>query len=307
MQISQEHKTRIRLWSSSDAAVGKRIELAHRIGVLEPQTEVASRFTLHDDAAAATMTLFSEDNGYEVIPHNDSRSGKDNIAQHHWPSQMSTFLANATDAMVVAVDRSHAVASLTAGTLDVIQHRRGGPFNGNGGTVVLDDTDRIFTQTWLGVGATSAMTTQRVEMKQRLNNPLIVAGTRMTGATLPPAPAGANGLGAGLPASVHLQDVRASAQDRKTLLVRLQHLFSLGEGASSAPVDVDLKGLLKPLRALSGVPVEMTLDGMREKAGVVRARFPAEGDSNQSEEATSTTAPDQDVIKPFELRTYRCE
>jgi hypothetical protein len=46
LQVSAEHKTRIRLWVSDDPAVGGRIELGHHIGVLEQMTEVASRFTV---------------------------------------------------------------------------------------------------------------------------------------------------------------------------------------------------------------------------------------------------------------------
>ena len=58
LQISAEHKTRVRIWRSKDPAVGGRIELAHRIGVLEPQTEVASRFAVSELHAAE---FFSED------------------------------------------------------------------------------------------------------------------------------------------------------------------------------------------------------------------------------------------------------
>ena len=64
---------------------------------------------------------------------------------------MSAFVGNSTVQMSLALDRSHAVGSLYNGTLEVVQHRRGGPFLAGKGTVVLDDTDRIFTQTWLNV------------------------------------------------------------------------------------------------------------------------------------------------------------
>ena len=60
----------------------------------------------------------------------------DGIATHHYPSQMSAWIADSSTQLSVALERSHAVASLSDGTLDVVQHRRGGPFNGNGGTVV---------------------------------------------------------------------------------------------------------------------------------------------------------------------------
>lgn len=50
----------------------------------------------------------------------------------------------------VALDRSKGVMSLSQGTLDVMQHRRGLPFIApKSTTVVLDDSDRIFTQMYV--------------------------------------------------------------------------------------------------------------------------------------------------------------
>jgi hypothetical protein len=95
LQISSEHKTRIRLWQSDDPAVGGRLEFAHRIGVLEPRTEVATRWVLGDgaaaDAADDSYVLFSEDNGYEKIPHR-AGTGADRIPQNVFPSQMSAYM-----------------------------------------------------------------------------------------------------------------------------------------------------------------------------------------------------------------------
>ena len=77
-------------------------------------------------------TMSSEEESNPIYKSNPA----DGIATHHYPSQMSAWIADSSTTLSVALERSHAVASLTDGTLDVVQHRRGGPFNGNGGTVV---------------------------------------------------------------------------------------------------------------------------------------------------------------------------
>ena len=87
--------------------MGGRIEFAHRIGVLERQTELASRFTL-GELGPEVPTLYAEENGYEVTGHR-AGTGAENIAQNLYPSQMSTFIANSTTQLSLALERSHAV------------------------------------------------------------------------------------------------------------------------------------------------------------------------------------------------------
>ena len=108
-------------------------------------------------ASAPAATFVSEDNGYEKVAHVPGNPGG-NPATNMYPSQASTFIASATTSAVhgddavdlqlsVALDRSKGVMSLSQGSLDVMQHRRGLPFIApKSTTVVLDDSDRIFTQ-----------------------------------------------------------------------------------------------------------------------------------------------------------------
>ena len=90
--------------------------------MLEQKSEIISRFTVADLQRAS---FFSEDNGYEVIRHR-SGSGDSAIPLNHFPSQMSTFLSDGESQLSVALAHAHGVASLYNGTLDVVQHRRGG-------------------------------------------------------------------------------------------------------------------------------------------------------------------------------------
>ena len=302
LQISEEHKTRIRLWQSKDPAVGGRIEFAHRIGVLERQTEIASRFTL-GELGPEVPTLYAEENGYEVTGHR-AGTGAENIAQNLYPSQMSAFIANSTTQLSLALERSHAVGSLLNGTLEVVQHRRGGPFNGNGMTVVLDDTDRIFTQTWLTVGERVAANKARISMRLRLNHPLLIAHGPFSGGQLPKLSLAAHGLKESLPEALHLQSVRATASSLGApWLARVQHLFTDGEDPDlSIPQELDVRRFLSSLRGSNNVQ-EMTLDGMRNVSTLEqRIRFPA---SAVKDQVAGPTIPLS--IRPFELRTFQFE
>lgn len=320
LQVSDQHKTRIRLWVSDDPEVGGRIEFGNRIGVLTIQTEIASRFGIGAPSAGTeNMTFFSEDNGYEAIPH--PREGDENvagsIATHYYPSQQSCFMANSSTQLSVALDRSHAVGSLIPGTLDVVQHRRGGPYTGSGETVVLDDVDRIFTQVWVAVGNKTAANRGRISMKQRLNHPLILAAGTVPkkAASVPPLTASGKAAAAGiadLPAPVHLQSLRATNAAGTELLLRLQHMFTVGEDSKhSVPQAVDVAKLLSAVRPVKSV-AEVTLDGMKDVASLAnRTRYPAAAADSSAEQRTeravvSATSGTTDVL-PFELRTFKLQ
>jgi hypothetical protein len=184
MQLTSQLKTRVRVWKSNDPDVGRRVEIGQFIGVLQELTGVVSRFTVPAIAEVGSSAVFvSEDNGYEKINHAPGNP-KGNPALNMFPSQASAFIATApveSDLakrdhelqLSVALDRSKGVMSLTPGTLDIMQHRRGLPFIApKSTTVVLDDIDRIFTQMYVSLGEQQQANRDRIVNKLRLNNPL---------------------------------------------------------------------------------------------------------------------------------------
>ena len=88
LQDSAQHRTRIRLWVTEDATLGRRIEFGHRFGVLKPYTEVASRFALGGAENSLHATFYSEDNGYERIPHTPGVAPGASIETTHYPAQV---------------------------------------------------------------------------------------------------------------------------------------------------------------------------------------------------------------------------
>jgi hypothetical protein len=327
-QLSSEHKTRVRLWVSDDPAVGGRIELGHRIGVLDEKTEVTSRFTVRELAGAE---FYSEDNGYETIRHS-SGSGATDINLHHFPSQMSTYITDGTDQLSVALEHGHGVASLYNGSLDVVQHRRGGPFEGHGGTVVIDDTDRIFTHTWVSIGNVSRSNELRHSNKLRLNHPLMVmfgcdpASPGCKPPTSfkkvdPVASKFGSAGGEGLPKPVHLQSVRATSENATEVLLRLLHVYGSTEqpAAASKAVSVDLGKLLAPFEGIGSAAAakgfthfnETILNGMIPASSLKRLKWKTV--ASQDETAGPDSSAERQIrrhsdtelsISPFEFRTF---
>lgn len=313
LQLTSDHKTRIRIWVSADESVGRRIEVANRIGVLPKLTDVAARF--HSPDAASPGTLYSEDNGYEAVPHAPGLTNPDQprggIAANHYPSQQSVWLRGDTAQLSVALDRSHAVASLRAGELDVVQHRRGGPFDGSGITVVLDDVDRVLVDSWVSLAPVREAGRLRHAHKQALSHPPLLLYAAPPPRRAAAAGAGAAAAAAGLPPALHLQSARALGPDAAGALLRVRHLYSADDAGidpeRAAAVGCDLPGLLR--RAGLRVPAameEVTLNGIVPLRGLNRTRYPAEEGPPPpppSRAVDGSRAPV--VVAPFELRTFR--
>ena len=307
LQVSNEHKTRIRLWVSDDPTVGGRIELGHHIGVLEQMTEVASRFTVKELQKAE---FYSEDNGYETIRHSSGSEDRD-INLNHYPSQMSTFITDGEHQLSLALEHGHGVASLYNGTLDVMQHRRGAPYGGTGGTVVIDDTDRIFTETWVSIGSVAASNKLRHSNKLRLNHPLTVmfADGKTNGATravIDPLAAKVTSIDE----SVHLQTVRATTSTADEVLVNFLHVFGKNElpAASTGAKSVDMEALISPFRPELVNFNETSLNGMvsKEQAEAERMVWKTTTPPKAAPVAPASARSDGSTmsIQPFEFKMF---
>jgi hypothetical protein len=296
IQVTTEHRERVRIWQTSDPALGRTIQFGHRVGALSPLSEVAARFTLSESEDSPLSTLFTEDNAYELVPHVPGALGL-NVSRRVFPAQASSLLFDGRTGvqLSLALDRSHGIAALTNGSVDVLLHRRARAFRTGEGTVVLDDVDRIFTETWLALGERQVTNRQRISMKTRLHHPpvlafaprapnptarkLAAAPTPRTTAQIARAAPALHSLTDELPTQLHLQSVRAINSNGSTLLVRLQHMYGAHEDASlSVPVQLDLPKFLAsimPSATKLSSPREMALDGFRSAAARrARRRFP---------------------------------
>ena len=220
---------------------------------------------------------------------------------------MSTFLDDGVAQLGVALERSHGVASLYNGTLDVVQHRRGAPFEGSGSTVVIDDTDRLFTQTWLSVGNSSTANTLRHSNKLRLNHPfdvMFAAGPSTTADS--PLLVDPIKNAQSVPASVHLQTVRATSSSADEVLLNLMHVFGSAEqpAAATKPMSLDLGSLLKPFRPALTSFNETTINGMIPKDALERLPWKTTKPAAQHKPVAAAAAAHMLTIAAFEIRTF---
>jgi len=228
---------------------------------------------------------------------------------------------------MTALGRSHGVASFSNGSVDVFQHRRAIPKHpGKTGSVVLDDTDRIFSQIWISLGQTTTSNRDRIAMKLALARPPALAfGTTpvaptATSSATATATSGASRATPILPAGVHLQSVRASDPNISALVFRLQHLYADGEDpiySTSMPVDpaTVIKRILAPGVTPTGLPQPMTLDGTQPAAALAKRRhFPTESPSSHLDERALISAAREKLrqgrksavqLRPMELATYK--
>jgi hypothetical protein len=229
---------------------------------------------------------------------------------------MSTFISDGESQLSVALEHGHGVASLYNGTLDVVQHRRGGPFQGSGSTVVLDDTDRIFTETWVSIGNVSRSNELRHSNKLRLNHPLVLMfGEHKTNGDtkhkVDPLAGNISGLGD----SVQLQTVRATSSTADELFVNLLHTFSKAElpAHKAQPQPVDLLSIISPFRPELTTFNETTLSGLvsKEQAEAERMVFKTTSPPSTSDNAGRNKAqvPASGgsatlTIDPFEFRSF---
>lgn len=323
-QYSHEIKTFFRVYNSPDPSVGGRIEVVNEIGVLNATTEVSSRFELAE--AKKQTKLITEDNGYEKISrvyNGTVFGGKPNlvIPANYFPSQMSAAIFGDEGVQLsVALDRAKGVATLAPGQLEIMHHRRVTPYAGVGSTVVLDDTDRIHTSTWVSVGPKTDSNRQRLRMRDDLNRPLIALaadGAQDAAAHVQRAAKLQQTSTDLLPQNVRLQSVRALVTNASLVLVRLQHTFAPGDDPDlSVAACVDVGALVDAILGGNSDKVqdmtEVTLDAGMPVGDVKRLQWNTTDDSKPQQLAGRAAAIDckgqyKFVLQPFEIKALLVE
>ena len=212
-----------------------------------------------------------------------------------------------------------------------MQHRRSLPFRGSidGHTpVVLDDTSRLLSTTWLALGDAVTSNRMRQEGKMRRYAPPVLAFaplSSLTTTTNNPPPSLSRAL---LAPSIRLQSVRMLNPNGTEWLLRLQHMYAAGEDPTLSKAQaVDLEAIIKAVlpptaakrngggAASAWKVLETTLDGMNDVSTLARRRhFPTEGSAGIEEVAGEAVEVEAEEVKmaagavtigPMEVRTWR--
>ncbi len=107
-----------------------------------------------------------------------------------------------------------------------------------------------------------------------------------------------------LPPNVHLQTLRAISNSDNDVLLRLNHIYAVGEDSEySQPVTVDLQTLFVNLRVTQ--VAEMNLSANQLKSDVKRYHWNTDKATETKPERTKVTLQNTLVeLKPMEIRTF---
>jgi len=293
MKLSDEHRVWYRLWQSDDEDVGGRLEIGYRVGVINQNSNLASRLTTSINNGGVAYT---ESNGYEVLrrrPDTSFSSEALSIPANFFPSQMSFFIrdeSNDGNQLSVAVDRSRAVASLGNGQAEMLLHRR--LMNTHSGSIILDDASRVTARTWVSLAPVVSSNRRRQEMKLRMAHPITVLfSAESHAASRPPVPS--------LPRNVHLQTLKLDSNG--AVLLRLMHIYASGEDpVLSNAATVDITPLFAAFGKKIGAIVETTASGMVPLSAVHRPSWNNVTVTRSSHDVDPTNI----VMEPKAVRTF---
>lgn len=316
---------RVRLWSNSE-----EVEFEFTIGpipangALNPDGEGREVISLYTSDIVSNKTWTSDSNGRDTITRvRDFRRSWsyhviEPVAGNFVPVNLFTALSDATAALSVVTDRTQAGSSMVDGSLELMVHRRlqnddsrgvGEPLNetgldGNG--LIVRGVHRVRLS-----APASAGKDLRETAASSLFRPLYSFANLGAGANVPAWVATANthfgGLAAPLAPNLHV--VTAQSLAPGTLLVRIAHMFAVGEDAVlSLPATVGLADLFTGLKVTGAT--EMTLPGTIPLTLAPTTTFTTRGDNKTITLPVIPDAPSGDqlliTLSAMQIRTFKC-
>jgi hypothetical protein len=115
------------------------IELEYDIGVLPGNKEFISRFNTN---IQNKRQLVHDSNALEMVKRSFNNNTKEPVAANYYPVQYAAYIQDEQAQLLLITDRSHGVASLTDGSIEMMIHRRcmQDDFRGLGENYPLSDT-----------------------------------------------------------------------------------------------------------------------------------------------------------------------
>ncbi len=280
------------------------IEIVSKIGPIDVSDGLGKEIVHRFDTPIASGAKWYTDSSWEEMMERrrDFRptwnlNVTNPVAGNYVPLNMAAFVRDANTQLSVVSDRSHGCASLASGQLESMLHRRLLHDDGRGVGEPLDESEAVIARQWVTLAAPSP--SFRV-LGLRLNHPLQVAigqgGVKI-------AANSTSGLHRPFSPLVHLMDY--FLLDNQTALVRLRHVYAVGEGASvSQPVSLNLSDhITRPIASVS----ETQVTGVQPPSFVDdRMHWKAENEPRLSRRAHRMAARDSGVItlNPMQIRTF---
>lgn len=276
----------IRLYKQDPSA----IHLTYDIGVLPGNKEFISRFETN---IKNNRVLYHDSNALEKSARKYNNNTLEPSSANYYATQYASFIRDTNAELILVTDRSHGVASMINGSLEVMLHRRcmQDDFRGLGAEYPLNDTTIIHANMRLIVENVAKGPALRHRHSYLNNFPLDVlvvqqpiadwknfSQTYRTGYTPLSTP---------LPDNIHLLSLQAYDKDSTTDVLRFINIFELDEiqGVPGYKETINVNDLFNNWQLYEWT--EMNLSG----AGVKKR---GSGDLNVT-------------VKPIEMKTYFVE
>jgi len=247
-QFTTYGKQTIRLFNSNQKEDAEGyLEIDFDLGPLPSHREVVTTFST---PLNTKRTITTDDNGFELLTRQYNPSL--GIEANYYPLVYSAFINEGSSQLNVISERSHGAASANNGELEVMVHRN--PDSGDGFGPSMTDTSEVYPSLRVNVDSPSASWSHLHHQPYLMNFPLTIfadvansasdwSSTYMTQKNL---------LNGDLPPNVHLLSLNALNATSKGVILRLTHLYGVGEDpALSKPVSVDLANIFSGVKVTS--------------------------------------------------------
>jgi len=241
------------------------LEIVFDIGPLPSATEIVTLFSTNIGSDGVITT---DDNGFELLKR-EYQWGF-GIEANYFPLIYASYISDFIAQLTVISERSHGVSSQTDGGLEVMIHRN--PDMGDGFGPGLTDTTVVYPALRVIVDSPEGSVSSLHRQPYLMNFPVSV----FTGIAESPSDWASNYVTVGswltrdLPSNVHLLSISALNGSSTTAILRLTHLYAVGEDPKgSLPVQIDLGSLFAGIKIKK--LTETTLSGNKDlgPAGMV--------------------------------------
>jgi len=292
-QFSKENYGQTIVQYKLNSIMGRVVEIVSEVGPLG----VGGRelITRLETSLESNGQFYTDDNGLEIMKREYNATTAEPVAGNYYPMVQRAFIRDINSGLQLNLlgDSAHGASSIHNGQLEVMLHRRCSTDDGRGVGEPLNDQTSIRPALWLTLSKTAEATESHRILSTLQQFPPTVVKVAAPGKDY-------NLAMKELPSNVHLMTVRRISDGK--LIVRLQHLFAVGEHPTlSGPVKIDLSTLLGSSVKVSAI-TEMNLSATTVASEVNKLSWSTPSDNSGQKPIPVTN--NILVIQPMEIRTF---
>lgn len=254
----------LRLWRSLPPVEGSRLETVNVVGPLNIAHSGREAVVRFNSDVVSNGIFYTDDNGFDNIQRQRNLTGRPGdadagvaLAGNFYPVVTRITLKNTNasnpSSLSVLSSTSHAGSSVADGSMELMVARRCRLDDMRGVGEPLNDSHVVPQSLWVVLDGSSGIARLQHRNLQELNFPVqvrfgvavkpIYKASQWTEIFSPVTMSAVD-----LPEQIHLLTFKTRSAKRPQLVLRLFHMFAVGEDESlSQPATVDLKMLLGPM------------------------------------------------------------